>query len=472
MHQSGEIIAGKYRILNILGQGGMGITYEAEDIQNSQRIALKVLSLRQTDDLKVLELFEREAQILAQLNHTSIPRYLDYFYVEKRRHRFFYIAQQLAQGQSLAELIEQGWQPNIDEVKSIAIALLKILVYLQKFTPPIIHRDIKPQNIIRSDDGQIFLVDFGAVRDTYHHTLTGGSTVIGTYGYMAPEQFRGQAVLATDLYGLGNTILFLLTQKSPADLPQHKFKIDVHSLSLIQGDTNFLDWIEKMIEPIAKDRFHSAKEALAVLQGKQVFRVNSTSGHQQRSQIALLKTKRSLIAEIKPIWLSNKKNLLFGLLTLICKLVLLVSLFALPVLTTLNVIAGGPIYLFGYYLPNWLLIFLKLLIEFGMIFIALYVLIGSTTILYWLLKYSLHTTSRTWLKIDQNNFCLQKWFLGICYQKVQGKTKDINQFKLSNRNLLMLRSKLRKYYFGLFMTKAEKEWLIKEVQGFLAQPEN
>jgi len=225
-HQQGEIIGDRYSILYILGQGGIGITYAAEDLKTGEKVALKAVSLRRTDDLKVLELFEREARILAQVQHPAIPRYIDYFEVGKRRDRFFYLAQQLAEGQSLARLIENGWHPPATEVRWMANQILDILVYLQHLVPPVIHRDIKPQNIIRRDDGQIFLVDFGAVQDVYHQTITGGSTVVGTYGYMAPEQFRGKAVLATDLYGLGATIIYLLTSKSPTDLPQRKLKID------------------------------------------------------------------------------------------------------------------------------------------------------------------------------------------------------------------------------------------------------
>lgn len=79
------------------------------------------------------------------------------------------------------------------------------MIYLQQLEPPIIHRDIKPNNIIRDRDGKVFLVDFGAVRDTYYTTSMHGSTVVGTFGYMAPEEFRSKALPARDLYGLGAT---------------------------------------------------------------------------------------------------------------------------------------------------------------------------------------------------------------------------------------------------------------------------
>jgi len=117
LHQSGDIIAQRYRIGNTLGQGGIGTTYEALDLQTSQLVALKVLSLRRMRDWKALELFEREARILSELNHPAIPRYLDYFQRDFNHDRCFYIAQQLATGSSLAELVENGFQPDLAEVR-------------------------------------------------------------------------------------------------------------------------------------------------------------------------------------------------------------------------------------------------------------------------------------------------------------------------------------------------------------------
>lgn len=279
LHQLGDIIDQRYRIQDTLGKGGTGTTYAAENLQTGELVALKVVSLRGTNDPKLLELFEREARILSQLNHPGIPRYLDYFQVNKRRNSYFYLAQQRVEGKSLFELVENGWHPQEVEVWYIANQLLDILVYLQQFTPPVIHRDIKPQNILRRSDGKVFLVDFGAVQDIYHDTLTGGSTVAGTYGYMAPEQFQGKTVLATDLYGLGATLIFLLTQKAPADLPKRKLKIDFRSQ--VQVTKQFADWLEQIIEPVAEDRFRSAGEALMVLHGKKELSNSATSENPQ-----------------------------------------------------------------------------------------------------------------------------------------------------------------------------------------------
>ncbi|MBO1052490.1 MAG: protein kinase [Dolichospermum sp. DET73] len=273
LHQKEDIIAHQYRILDTLGQGGSGTTYLAEELESTKQVALKALSLHRMTDWKMMELFEREAKILSELNHPGIPQYLGYFQVETPEDRYFYIAQQLAEGKTLAGLVESGWRTSEDEVRRIAIQILEILVYLHSLKPPVVHRDIKPHNIIRGDNGQVFLVDFGAVQHTYYTTFMRGSTVVGTYGYMAPEQFRSQAVPATDLYALGATLLFLLTHRSPADLESDGLKINFRPH--VQISEEFADWLEKMLEPDTEDRFSSAQNALEVLQGKGKLTVKS-----------------------------------------------------------------------------------------------------------------------------------------------------------------------------------------------------
>jgi serine/threonine protein kinase len=281
-HRTEDIIAQKYRILDTLGQGGSGTTYLAQDLENNQQVALKTFSLHRMVDWKMMELFEREAKILSQLNHPHIPQYLGYFQIETPVDNSFYIVQQLAEGTSLAILVESGWRTNETEVRRIAIQVLEILIYLHSFKPPVIHRDIKPQNIIRCDDGQLFLVDFGAVHHTYYTTFMGGSTVVGTYGYMAPEHFRGRAIAATDLYALGATLVFILTHHSPTDLLGDELKINFRNH--VQISEEFANWLEKMLEPDTEERFSSAQEALEVLQGKRKLAVLSQTTVQWKNQ--------------------------------------------------------------------------------------------------------------------------------------------------------------------------------------------
>ena len=494
LHQSEEIIAQRYRIINILGEGGMGITYQAEDLNSGERVALKALSIHRMTDWKKMELFEREAQILSGLNHPSIPRYLDYFQVNTPENLSFYIAQQLAPGKSLAELIENGWQPHENEVRSLAIKLLEILVYLQSLIPAVIHRDIKPQNIILDSDGELFLVDFGAVRDTYHHTITGGSTIVGTFGYMAPEQFRGKAELSTDLYGLGATLLFLLTGKSPADLPQRQLKIDFRPYVEISDE--FADWLEKMLEPTilsgsvnnaSSHRFASAKEALAVLQGEQALSYNYAEQlcQSQKNRITIIKSQKKLIVEIKPLWLQEKRWKFISSLTKITKRILpllLVLIFpsfilgaiALPVTDIFFPISLNlpPLHVFIQTLLNRIFLSFNLLIWAGIIFVGFFVGIGL-----WMVgNLVIRATSRTWLEINRDNFSIQQYFLGFCYRNVRGVTENIKVVKIGCIRLLFNKISLTfctlilknyQHYFGLKLTKAEQKWLIGEIGTFL-----
>jgi serine/threonine protein kinase len=260
---TGITIAEKYKLTELLGEGSSGSTYRAICLSNESLVAVKILSLRHLKDWKQLELFEREAKVLSQLKHPQIPQYLEYFHVDTQENRAFYIVQQFAPGKPLSDWVQSGWRGTEAEIKDIARQLLEILQYLHQQSPPIIHRDIKPQNIIRNDDGQIFLVDFGAVQNVYQNTLLKGSTVAGTYGYMAPEQFRGAAMPASDLYGLGATVLYLLTHRSPADLPQERLKMSFRDH--VNISQQFTYWLELMVEPDIDIRFPTVKEALKVL---------------------------------------------------------------------------------------------------------------------------------------------------------------------------------------------------------------
>lgn len=310
----GTVVADRYRILGILGEGNSGITYRAEAIGDREIVALKALSLRGSD-WKLIELFEREAAILKALNHPAIPCYRDSFFVDSlldgTENRTFYLAQSLAPGHTLADWIRKGWRATEPELRSIARQLLEILQYLQSLKPPVIHRDIKPQNIIRREDGQLFLVDFGAVGHTYHTTMMRGSTVVGTFGYMAPEQFRGQASASTDLYGLGATLLFLLTRRSPAELPQANLALQFRDK--VQLSDAFCDWLEQVLAPDARQRPASAAIALANLPGRSRFAPRSSGSSHQPPATKVMATGLA-IATIVTIGLGQFRYALINLL--------------------------------------------------------------------------------------------------------------------------------------------------------------
>jgi ankyrin repeat protein len=260
----------------VLGEGGTAVTYQAR-ADSGEPVALKRLPLARLKDWKQLELFEREAKVLRTLDHPGIPRYIDAFQedsAEPGGGPCFYLAQELFPGRSLKARMAEGWRPGEAEVRSIAKSLLDILVYLQSRHPPVIHRDLKPANVLLADAEpgsestpdrarRVALVDFGGVVDAYRHAAGEGSTVVGTFGYMAPEQFRAQASMATDLYGLGATLLHVLSGRPPSDLPVKKLKPDVRAAGPLSPD--FTAWLDRLLAPDEAERFPSAAAALDAL---------------------------------------------------------------------------------------------------------------------------------------------------------------------------------------------------------------
>ena len=261
-----EVIQARYTLITMLGQGGFGQTWLARDAQTGQEVVLKRLDMRRAQDWKSVELFEREAHVLKGLRHEAIPRYLDDFRVERGGQLELYLVQERAPGESLERWIERrGWRPSLDELREVTAQLLRVLIYLHELSVPVIHRDIKPQNLLRDESGRVSLVDFGAVKST-RQELGRGSTVAGTFGYMAPEQLRGVGLPQTDLYGVGATLLYLLTHQDPSALPVKGLAIDVRAvLSLPEP---WLQWLERCLAPDFEARFASAREALAALEAQ------------------------------------------------------------------------------------------------------------------------------------------------------------------------------------------------------------
>ena len=254
---------GHYTIEAVLHVSSQLITARAHDA-DGRPVVLKQLRLDRLQSWKVLELFERETRILKQLDHPQLPRYLDTFQIESDADTCLYLVCSWAEGESLLDKLAADWQPSQDEVWEIARQTLEILSYLHAFNPAIIHRDLKPGNLILSAEGVVRLVDLGAVQGVLNPD--GGSTVVGTFGYMPPEQFSDQSVPATDLYALGATLLHLLTGRYPSDLPRKGMKIQLPANLPLAADGR--QWLDKLLAPEVEDRFQSAAQALASLAQK------------------------------------------------------------------------------------------------------------------------------------------------------------------------------------------------------------
>jgi serine/threonine protein kinase len=270
-----EVLHGRYQIQQQLGRRAGRRTFLARDSNNQAQVVLKLLSFGNDFEWHDLKLFEREAEVLKTLSHPAIPRYLDYFELDLPSLRGFVLVQTYVDGKTLEEHLKAGRSLSEAEVKQIAQDLLEILVYLHGQQPAVVHRDIKPSNVLLGDPcgickaarsgnspGQVYLVDFGSVQNLA--AREGGTiTVVGTYGYMPPEQFGGRAVPASDLYGLGATLIYLVTGKHPSDLPQQDFRIRFESATNVSP--GFASWLKHLTEPSLEKRFASAQKALDAL---------------------------------------------------------------------------------------------------------------------------------------------------------------------------------------------------------------
>jgi serine/threonine protein kinase len=212
------ILQNRYRVLRELGHGGMGTVYEALDQRVNCIVALK--ETLADDNEEARRAFEREASLLGNLRHASLPKVMDYF-IEQGSD---FLVMEFIPGHDLAELLELRGAPFTElEVLRWADDLLKVLEYLHGQTPPILHRDIKPSNLKLTRQDEIFLLDFGLAKGTAGPMST-LATSRGVHGYTpvyaSLEQILGQGTdPRSDLYSLAATLYHLLSGIPPADAP-------------------------------------------------------------------------------------------------------------------------------------------------------------------------------------------------------------------------------------------------------------
>jgi len=263
-------------------QGGI-ITYKALEIANEKPVVIKQFRFATRSDWDSYKAIEREIEVLQGLNHPGIPRYLAQFDPSNG----LCLVQEYKEAQPLSKL--RGFSP--EEIKSIATQVLEILIYLQKRKPSIFHRDIKPENVLvdeissvssLADGGEIkaYLIDFGLAR-IGNSTMALSSLIGGTLGFMPPEQVHNQKLTkASDLYGLGATLICLITQTKSADIGtlvdfstnKITFKDKVSKFSL-----GFIQWLEKMVEPNPANRYQNARLALEALKSLDLIRIPEVS---------------------------------------------------------------------------------------------------------------------------------------------------------------------------------------------------
>src|SRR5229473_508193 len=217
----GTILQGRYKISRLLGGGGMGMVYLAND----QRLANRPCAIKEMVDhfidqaqrIEANEYFAREADTLAQLKHQAIPAITDRFEIANRH----YLVMEYVEGRNLEEELAARNEPLPEGlVIDIARQLSDVLAYLHGFKPPIIYRDMKPSNVMLNPNGRVVLVDFGIAR-LFKAARKG--TMIGTLGFAPPEQYQGNVDPRSDIYSLGATLHYVLTGRDPEKFPPFSF---------------------------------------------------------------------------------------------------------------------------------------------------------------------------------------------------------------------------------------------------------
>ncbi|MEA5513935.1 serine/threonine-protein kinase, partial [Nodularia sp. UHCC 0506] len=290
MPTTGTILRNHYKIINLLGSGGFGDTYLATDIDLPNHPKCVVKHLKPNSDPTVLQtvrrLFDSEAQVLYRLGNDSeqIPRLFAHFEEQGE----FYLVQEFVDGQDLSKEIIPGKRLSEKEVTKLLQEILEVLAVVHKKN--IIHRDIKPPNLMRRrQDRKIVLIDFGAVKEINTMMVntqgqTSVSVAIGTHGYMPSEQAAGQPKLCSDVYAVGMLGIFALTGIQPHELPKDPTDGEVIWRNWANVSDKLAGVLNKMVSYHFRDRYFSAGEALQALQPSQPQRRQPQPRLQQRTQ--------------------------------------------------------------------------------------------------------------------------------------------------------------------------------------------
>jgi serine/threonine protein kinase, bacterial len=263
----GQLLAGHYRVLQVLGAGGFGQTYITEDLHlpGNPKCVLKHLKPASADR-SLLELarklFEKEAIVMQKLgNHDRIPRLLAYFEEQQE----FYLVQEYIPGHPLSAELTEGQRWREDRVVELLQEILEILTFIH--AQGVIHRDIKPDNIMRREsDRRLILIDFGAIKQVRNQQMLHGqqtmTVAIGTPGYMPIEQASGAPRASSDIYALGKIGIQALTGVNPWELSEDEQTGELNWEHLTAANPQLVAILQRMTRYHFKDRYLTAEEAL------------------------------------------------------------------------------------------------------------------------------------------------------------------------------------------------------------------
>jgi len=286
----GQVIKDRYKVIGLLGEGGMAYVYKAKDMQLERMVAIKTLKPNYVEQTTFVERFKREAQTAANLNHPNIVQIFDWGIEEEP-----YFVMEYIEGNTLTSIISSKKTISLSDVLFIGAQVANGLQAAH--TQGLVHRDIKPGNIMITPGGKVKVTDFGIVSiQDEESDITKTGSILGTASYISPEQAQGKAVsVGSDLYSLGTVLYELLTGNPPFEgdspiatatkhLTEKPDKPSKYRKDLPKGIENA---VLKLLHKNQRDRFKSAEDLRAVLL-------------QQRNQLEMVQTQESLVDLTNP----------------------------------------------------------------------------------------------------------------------------------------------------------------------------
>jgi serine/threonine protein kinase len=332
----------------------------------------------------------------------------------------------------------------------------------------VLHRDIKPSNLILGDDGQVYLVDFGAVQDSA--AAEGVTfTVVGTTGYAPLEQFWGRAVPASDLYALGATLIHLLTGTAPADLPQRDLRIQFRDR--ISLNPNFTRWVEVLTAPDLEQRFTQASEALkALLTNRYPKSFLSTIPKPLGSKVQLKKSADELLIKIPRKRRTELRHALASRSFLdFIKLGVKLLTIVFSILSSL---------ILACFILSTIILILLILFALKFHFVSLLSLVPLLFLCIFFLLFALpasapevkqatfHIFGKSCIRLNKQYFFIGQQLFGF-HLGNREELSAITDFYQIPFKEITIKMRLRKYSLGEELTESERDWLFQEIRDWL-----
>ena len=304
MLEIGSLVDGKYKILRIVGKGGMSVVYQAVNEKANKIWAIKEV---RKDGVQNFEVVKQnlivETEMLKRLDHPNLPSIIDVIDGEG----CFLIVMDYIEGNSLSSALRTSGAQNQDDVIEWSKQLCDVLGYLHSRTPPIIYRDMKPSNVMLKPDGNVCLIDFGTARE-FKSSSVEDTTCLGTQGYAAPEQYggHGQTDARTDIYCLGATMYHLLTGHNPSKPPYEMYPIRQWNPMLSSG---LEEIITKCTQRNPNDRYQSCAELLYALEHYQDLDIENRKSQKIKWRVFLTSAILSVVMLLAAIGFKVGANL-------------------------------------------------------------------------------------------------------------------------------------------------------------------